>query len=138
MKHQSFHLALPCRNIEETKKFYLNILGAKLGRNSDQWIDIDLYNNQITFTASGKFDFSFNNYRLGKYVLPSFHFGIIMETNTWNKLYRGLNDSKLNIVKEFTVFKDKAGEHRSFFVKDPNGYLVEFKNFKSKDEIFLT
>ncbi len=138
MKQQPFHLALPCKDIEETKKFYLNTLGAKLGRNSDQWIDIDLYNNQITFTASGKFDFDFKNYRLGKQVLPSFHYGIILEEKSWNDIYSILSQTKLNIVKEFTVFKDKNGEHRSFFVKDPNGYLVEFKNFKSKDEIFST
>ena len=29
-----FHLAFPIKDIEETKKFYKNILGCKIGRES--------------------------------------------------------------------------------------------------------
>ncbi|TSE05364.1 VOC family protein [Aquimarina algiphila] len=80
MKKAEFHLALPCEDLEKTKDFYIYKLGAKLGRFTDGWIDINLYGNQITFT--------------------------------------------------------KVGEHLSFFVKDPNGYMVEFKSFKDHGEIF--
>ena len=59
-----FHLSLPCKGIESTKNFYVNILGANLGRNTNQWLDIDLYNHQITFTKSGDFNFVFKNYNL--------------------------------------------------------------------------
>ena len=30
MKNFAFHLALPCEDIEKTKAFYLDILGAKI------------------------------------------------------------------------------------------------------------
>jgi extradiol dioxygenase family protein len=136
MKQQAFHLALPCEDIEVTKKFYQTVLGANIGRSSEQWIDIDLYKNQITFTECGRYNFLYKNYRLGKHVLPSFHFGIILDAESWDELYNTLVQSKLNLVKDFTTFKEKIGEHRSFFVKDPNGFMVEFKNFKRKEEIF--
>ena len=32
--------------------------------------------------------------------------------------------------------KNKKGEHVSFFVKDPNGYVLEFKSFKNNEETF--
>ena len=74
MKKAEFHLALPCEDIGKTKDFYTNILGATLGRHTDNWIDINLYGNQITFTKAGTFNFDFKNYRLGDQILPSFHF----------------------------------------------------------------
>ena len=29
------------------------------------------------------------------------------------------------------------GAHRSFFVKDPNGYFIEFKSFDKAEEVFV-
>ncbi|MHA7058522.1 hypothetical protein ACWGOQ_0014965 [Aquimarina sp. M1] len=78
MKAQ-FHLALPCENIEKTRDFYLYIVGAKQGRSTDTWIDINLYGNQLTFTEAGKFNFDFKNYSLSGQVVPSFHFGVIVK-----------------------------------------------------------
>lgn len=40
------------------------------------------------------------------------------------------------MTTEVTFFENKVGEHLSFFVKDPNGYMVEFKSFKNPDEVF--
>ena len=71
MKAQ-FHLALPCKSIEVTKNFYTSILGASLGRYADKWADINLYDNQLTFTQAGDFNFNFKNYKLGESVLPPF------------------------------------------------------------------
>ena len=58
----SFHLSLPCVNVEETKAFYLDNIGAVSGRQSQNWIDINLFGHQITFTQAGKFDFNNPNY----------------------------------------------------------------------------
>lgn len=138
MTIQSFHLALPCNNIDKTKKFYQNTLGAKLGRSSDSWADINLYGNQITFTAAGSFDFEYKSYRLGEHILPSFHFGIVIDSEPWQKLHDYLVKSDLDVTDGLNFFKGKKGEHRSFFVKDPNGYMVEFKSFKNPEAVFAT
>ncbi|SHJ09082.1 VOC family protein [Aquimarina spongiae] len=138
MKNAEFHLALPCGDLEKTKDFYTNTLGAKLGRDTDNWVDINLHGNQITFTKAGEFNFDFKNYRLGDQVLPSFHFGVIIDVETWGKLYSRLFSMDLEVTTEVTFFENKVGEHLSFFVKDPNGYMVEFKSFKDHREIFTT
>lgn len=131
-----FHLSLPCRDVEETKTFYLNSLQADLGRNTNNWVDINLFGNQITFTNSGDFNFEFNNYRLEDNILPSFHFGVIVDIDKFDELYSSLLKKEENESIKNTFMKDKIGEHLSFLVKDPNGYMIEFKCFKNQDEIF--
>ncbi|WP_299242966.1 VOC family protein [uncultured Aquimarina sp.] len=136
MKNAEFHLALPCEDLEKTKDFYINKLDAELGRNTDNWLDVNLCGNQITFTKTGEFSFDFKNYRLNNQILPSFHFGVIVDVETWGKLYSRLFSMDLEVTTEVTFFENKVGEHLSFFVKDPNGYMVEFKSFKDHREIF--
>ena len=135
MKAQ-FHLALPCENLEATKEFYINTLGAAQGRQSNKWIDIDLFNNQLTFTEAGPFSFKFKNYKLDENILPSFHFGVIVSIEIWGRLYKKLLQSNEEVTTETTFMENKTGEHISFFIKDPNGYLIEFKSFKNAKEIF--
>jgi hypothetical protein len=134
----AFHLALPCDDIQKTKDFYVNALGASSGRSTDTWLDINLYGNQLTFTSAGSFNFDFKNYRLSGHILPSFHFGIIVDTDTWGTLYTKLLQLNEEVTTEVTFLEDKVGEHISFFVTDPNGFIIEFKSFKNDDEIFVT
>ena len=134
-----FHLALPCMDIQETKAFYLDCIGASLGRETEKWIDINLFGHQITFTNAGDFKFDFKEYRLGKHILPSFHFGVIVDNDEWGILYKKMfQDKELDITMEVSFMESRIGEHLSFFVKDPNGFTIEFKSFKNDEEIFLS
>lgn len=131
-----YHLALPCREIGETRTFYRDVIQAKLGRHAEKWLDVDLFGNQLTFTESGNFNFDYKSYRLEDHILPSFHFGAIVPIDLWESLYSRLLGLDLEIGTEATFMKERLGEHISFFVKDPNGYMVEFKSFKDSREIF--
>ncbi len=131
-----FHLSLPCYNVLETKNFYTDILGAQSGRESENWVDINLYGHQMTFAQVGNFSFHNPNYVFEKKILPSFHFGIILDFNDWESLYIKMNRENLDIVAGTTFLKNKPGEHISFFVKDPNGFMIEFKSFRESDSIF--
>ena len=133
MKTQ-FHLALPCLDLEETRAFYQDLLKAGTGRKSESWLDINLFGHQIT----GNFNFQFKNYRLQDYVLPSFHFGLIVPMDFWNELYQRLSSMDIEITTEATFLENQPGEHLSFFVQDPNGYMVEFKSFREEGDIFKT
>jgi hypothetical protein len=129
-------MSLPCLEIEQTKDFYIKKIGAKLGRNNNNWLDIDLFGNQITFTKSGRFDFHYQNYSFEGKILPSFHFGVILDITSWGKVYSKVNAENIEVFDEITFLKGKKGEHISFFVKDPNGYMVEFKSFSEEADIF--
>lgn len=136
MKNAPFHLSLPCLSISKTEDFYVNVIGARLGRHSSRWLDIDLFGNQITFTRAGDFNFAFKTYKFENTVLPAFHFGIIVDKETWDQLHNKLVQSEYELSTEVVFLKDCKGEHHSFFIQDPNGHMVEFKSFRKQEEMF--
>ncbi len=138
MKNSAFHLALPCYSVTKTKNFYVDVLGAKLGRHATQWADIDLYGNQITFTKSGEFNFVYKSYKFEDQVLPSFHFGVILDENSWKEAHNRLSGIIEGNSEPVTFLRNKHGEHSSFFVEDPNGYVVEFKCFREAKQVFVS
>ncbi len=129
-------MSLPCTSISKTEDFYVDVIGAGLGRHSSRWLDINLFGNQITFTKSGDFNFSYRSYKFEDSVLPAFHFGVIVDRKIWQTLYQRLMASEYEITTEVTFLKDKVGEHVSFFIQDPNGHMVEFKSFENEKEMF--
>ncbi len=132
-----FHLSLPCLNIKETKKFYTEELGLNCGRETNDWLDVNLYNNQLTYVLVEKFNFESPNYTFDKDVLPSFHFGVVLDAEEWEKMHDRINRWSAETIITKTFLKDKNGEHVSFFVKDPNGYTIEFKSFIEENEMFM-
>lgn len=131
-----FHLSLPCIDVDRTKLFYLNELGLTSGREAENWIDINFFGHQITFTQSIKVPAETTHYNLDNKRLPVFHLGAILDRKKWNQLLEKLK-LKLYLEIEPTMFlMDKTGEHDSFFIKDPNGYYIEFKTFNNLNEVF--
>lgn len=131
----SFHMSLPCLSVSGTKKFYTSI-GATVGRSTQNWIDINLFGHQVTFIKAEKFNFSSPNYVFEGKILPSFHFGVVVDLDAWNDIYAKLKNQKLQLVDQTTFLKDNVGEHTSFFVTDPNDYMIEFKSFKNPSDVF--
>jgi extradiol dioxygenase family protein len=115
-----FHLSLPCTDLEDTKKFYVATVGAILGRHSNNWADINLFGHQITFTQAGKFNFNNPNYVFEGKILPSFHFGVILDVDTWGAMYSNLNGLNLELVTQATFLKNKSGEHLSSIFQTEN------------------
>lgn len=128
-----FHLSLPCKDVEATKAFYLSIPGVKLGRHQPNWADINLFGNQLTFVEITA-DLQYPSYRFEDAMVPSFHFGLVMEDASWERLKSQLEVSQDVVVTTFLA--GKKGEHSSFFLKDPDGYTIEFKNFSWEGEEF--
>jgi len=133
-----FHVSLPCRHIEATRKFYTKIIGAKKGRSAQNWIDIDLYGHQLTFTNSGKFSFDYPSYSFEKTVLPSFHMGVILPLDVWQPLYERMKAEEFLYIDNTHFLSGKPGEHNSFFLRDPNGYIIEFKCFANPEKVFAS
>lgn len=131
-------MSLPCKSIEATVSYYSEQLGIAIGRRSDNWVDLNLFGHQLTFVESNDFEFQFPFYSLDEEDLPSFHFGVVLTNDAWEKIYDQINRQWSNdTILKRTFFKDKDGEQNTFIVKDPNGYYLEFKTFKSPSHIFL-
>ena len=60
-KLSPFHLAIPVKNLSESKNFYQNTLGCKPGRESDEGPDYDFFGHQLVLHLSNiKQDTDFN------------------------------------------------------------------------------
>lgn len=132
----NFHISLPCKNLEATKRFYHLSLGLPIGRESSRWLDVDVYGNQITFAQTSDTLIATNYYALDKKRLPLFHIGIVLNHADW-KSELAKHRLKNYLAIEPTVYlQNQIGEHDSFFLKDPNGYYLEFKTFRDSSEKF--
>lgn len=107
-----------------------------MGRYAEKWLDVDIFGDPLTFAQSGNFHCDFKNYRLENHILPSFHFGAIVPGNVWEGLYSRISGLELESPGEATFLEDGPGGHISFFVKDPNGFMVGPKRFRDAKEIF--
>ena len=131
-----FHLAFPVRNLEETKVWYSDVLGCKVGRESSDWIDFNMFGHQVVAHLSDSLDQMATNEVDGEDV-PIRHFGIILRPVDWNKLREDIESKGVEfIVKPTTRFKGRSGEQFTMFIKDPSGNALEFKSFSEDNMIF--
>ena len=135
MSMQPFHLAFPVRDLEEARKFYAGLLGCPTGRESEEWIDFDLYGHQIVAHLAPAEAAAATNKVDGKDV-PVRHFGVILEWTQWEKLAEQLKGKVKFVIEPGIRFKGLAGEQATMFFKDPSGNALEFKAFKDPSRIF--
>jgi hypothetical protein len=69
-------------------------------------------------------------------VLPSFHFGVILTSGPWNTLYAQMKKEEFLFIDATHFLSKKKGAHNSFFLRDPNGYIIEFKCFEIEGDVF--
>ena len=70
-------------------------------------------------------------------MVPVPHFGVILDWQDFDLLSEKIIESKLEFVIEpYLRFEGKPGEQKTMFFQDPFGNSLEFKSFKSDDEIF--
>lgn len=142
MKLTPFHLAIPVRDIDETRDFYGTKLGFAEGRSTDQWIDFNMFGHQVVthlnpnIGKDGKVQ-SMHNHVDGHGV-PVPHFGVVMEFDDWEKFadkVSGFIDAFL--IEPYVRFKGEIGEQGTMFFCDPSGNALEFKAFRDiENELF--
>ena len=132
-----FHLAFPVFDLEEARDFYVNTLGCSIGRESDQWIDFNLYGHQVVAHLSPNEIKDESRNQVDGDAVPVRHFGVILENNEWQKLVDRLKTKGEDFLIEPRVrFEGKSGEQRTLFILDPSGNALEFKSFADDDHIF--
>lgn len=132
-----FHLAFPVLDLEEARDFYVNTLGCSIGRESDQWIDFNLYGHQIVAHLNLNEIQDVRRSQVDGDAVPVRHFGVILENNEWQKLVDRLKTKGEDFLIEPRVrFEGKSGEQRTLFILDPSGNALEFKSFAHDGHIF--
>ena len=73
-----FHLAFPVIELESTKKFYTEVLECKIGRQSNKWIDFNLFGHQIVAHFSPDDCIKTSTNIVDGDTVPSRHFCVIL------------------------------------------------------------
>ncbi len=135
-----FHLAVPVRNIAESRAFYGELMGFSEGRSAKDWVDWNMYGHQLvthlnpTLGAEGKVPLHYNGVD-GKGV-PVPHFGVILTAADWQDLAEKLKGNVEFVIEPYTRFKGEAGEQSTLFFLDPSGNALEFKAFADLSQLF--
>ena len=135
--YKRFHLAFPVEDLNTTKDFYEKTLNCKIGRESESWVDFNLYGHQIVAHLAPEECSDVNSNIVDEDQIPCRHFGVILDWHEWKELYKKLDLLKINfLINPKIRFKNKSGEQGTFFLKDPSGNVLEFKTFKSDADVF--
>ena len=94
-----FHLAFPVHNLESAREFYVNILKCNTGRESNSWIDFDLYGHQIVAHLSPDDCNPTSTNIVDNDNIPSRHFGVILEWEDWESLCIRLKKIDIEFLK---------------------------------------
>ncbi|MBC6416139.1 MAG: VOC family protein [Bdellovibrionales bacterium] len=127
----SFHLAIPVNDLEKTRIFYRDFLGAKEGRTDHKsWQDFNFFGHQLSCHLTTKPINPIDYNQVDHMSVPIFHFGIIVEEEQFEKIRKKLEEVHVKfLIKAQTRFKEKDEEHKTMFFKDPSGNCLEIKSF---------
>jgi len=132
-----FHIAFPVNNLESAKRFYTKILGCSKGRESDKWIDFNLYGHQVVAHLSPDECRKSNVNKVDGDMVSCRHFGVILSWDQWETLGKKIKKNKIRfMIKPKIRFKDLKGEQGTFFIEDPSGNVLEFKSFRNDSMVF--
>ena len=132
-----FHLAFPVYNISETKRFFVDIIGCKVGRRSEKWIDFNFFGHQISAHLNLEKNTITPTNKVDNDNVPVRHFGIVLPWKEWHALADKLKSNNVQfLIKPRTRFQGKAGEQATLFILDPSGNVLEFKSFKDQKMLF--
>ena len=126
-----FHLAVPAGDLGIATKFYVDVLGCKLGnREEGKWVDVDFWGNELTLHKTEmKLPNERHDVDMGNVPVP--HFGVHLDKNVFKKIKENLQKNNINYLDEpYIRFKGKKEEQETFFIKDPHGNILELKTLQ--------
>lgn len=134
-----FHLAFPVHDLEAARRFYAGLLGCQTGRESEHWIDFDLYGHQIVAHLAPDLAGAANANAVDGKEIPVRHFGLILDWDAFDTLAERFRRAGTDfLVDPYVRFEGQPGEQKTLFVRDPSGNALEFKAFRDEAMIFET
>ncbi|MFT6844205.1 MAG: extradiol dioxygenase family protein [Flavobacteriales bacterium] len=131
-----FHLAIPVKEIVETRAFYRDTLGFEEGRSSDRWVDFNFFGHQLVIhLVDNLVDSKINP--VDGHEVPVPHFGVVLTISQWKAMAEKLQQATIDfIIPPHIRFEGEVGEQATMFFKDPSGNALEFKAFNNLESLF--
>jgi uncharacterized protein len=120
-----FHLSIPVSELAPAKRFYVEVLGGRTGRENDEWIDILLWGHQITLQLRPE------------EVLPperqgKRHFGVILTWPEWEHEAARIRALGVPFLSEPAVLLSGTSEEQAkFYLQDTSHNVIEIKAYRN-------
>ena len=138
-KLSPFHLAIPVSDLNESKKFYEEILGCSPGRFSEEWADYDFFGHQLVIHVDPNHKANKQHNEVDVKSVPIPHFGVVVPWDQFDLFSKNLKKNGVEFVIEpYTRFENLPGEQKTLFFYDNSGNALEFKSFKNMEMLFST
>ena len=134
-----FHVAVPVDDLAAAREFYGGLLGCREGRSADTWVDFDLFGHQFVCHLSPAAARVDSSNPVDDHDVPVPHYGVVLDMDDWRRLADRLIASGQDFVIEpYIRFRGQTGEQGTLFIRDPSGNALEFKGFRSLDQLFAS
>jgi uncharacterized protein len=135
-----FHLAFPVHDLDAARRFYGEVLGCRIGRSSDSWVDFDLFGHQMSAHLRPHMPPVQEKGEVDGIDVPIPHFGVVLAMQDWKELARRLEArGDIDWIERPMVrFEGQPGEQATLFIRDPSGNALEFKGFAEMAGVFAT
>lgn len=132
-----FHYAFKVKDLESTRKFYIELLGCKEGRSTETWVDFNFFGNQLSAHISKEFSKLDFCGKVDGTEVPIPHFGCILDEISFKKIQEKLENDYIDfLIKPQTRYAGKVGEQITMFVFDFSGNPLEFKILSDDSQLF--
>lgn len=129
----AFHLSLFVNDLDQSHKFYVDILGLQLRRASKKSIHIDFFGHQLTLNLDRDYD-ALSIQKHNGVDAPSPHFGICLPLNIWENLKNRLIAADIDFYyRPHRRFHNTNHEQDVMFIRDPSGNSIEIKSYTRTD-----
>ncbi|AXI48138.1 dioxygenase [Sulfitobacter sp. SK012] len=133
-----FHLAFNVTDLDETRRFYGDLLGCAEGRSTQTWVDFDFFGHQISCHLGTPFADAPTGL-VGDHKVPMPHFGVVLQHADWRALADRLEEAGADFVlSPQTRFAGQPGEQSTMFFRDPSGNPIEIKGLADMNGAFAT
>jgi extradiol dioxygenase family protein len=124
-------------DLQATRRFYGEILGCRVGRSTDVWIDFDFFGNQISAHTTGTPAPTEDKGIVDGIAVPMPHFGAVLGWDEFNALAARIRAAGVRFVVDPRLrFEGLPAEQATMFLLDPSGNALEFKSFRRPEHMF--
>ncbi|GAX79080.1 hypothetical protein CEUSTIGMA_g6520.t1 [Chlamydomonas eustigma] len=132
-----FHLAIPVRDVQEARDFYVGVLGCSEGRSAKTWVDFNFWGHQLVAHRVEGYSAESTANQVDGDPVPVPHFGIALDVEAFHSLAEKLKESSIKfIIEPHLRFVGQPGEQWTMFFKDPSGNSLEFKALTTPQNLF--
>ena len=121
-----FHLAFPCRDVQEAIAFYEG-LGAKVGRRNDHAAIFEFFGHQIVAHRAEP--------QAQNGIYPR-HFGVMVPYDVLDEIESALRGLAPDETRRARRFEGQYIEHDSLQSRDPSGNVLELKTYRDPAAAF--